>query len=445
VTIYLVELRGFEKFMEGRMFWEAPQITPRICGICSVSHHMASAKACDDLLGVEVPAAAKMLRELMHVGEFISDHALHIYFLAAPDLVLGPDAPPEERNIIGIARAHPEVAQQAIALRKIGQTIVEVVGGRSTHPVTAIPGGMSKALSHDDRHTLLPQARTSVDHARAALDLVREALDQHQDLMQATHGFSTHHAALTDNGDFTIYDGAVKIIGHDGATLADFAPSDYATYIGEHAEDWSYMKFPYFKPLGYPDGIYRVGPLARLNICDRMGTAKAGEALKEFKSLAKGPVQETLQYHHARAIGLLYACERAVQLLENPASCDTKVRTPAQRHAGEGIGIVEAPRGLLIHHYAADDMGRLTKVNLIVATAHNNAAINQSVKHAAAALIHDGEPGEGLLNRVEMAIRAYDPCLSCGTHLMGAPTARIEIIDADGRIVQTVGGDARGC
>jgi len=442
---HVMELRGFEKFMEGRMFWEAPLITPRICGICSVSHHLAAAKACDDLLGVDIPPAAKLQRELLHEGEIIGDHALHLYFLAAPDLLLGPDAPPEQRNVVGLIAADPDLAGRGVALRKIAQNLVEVVGGRSTHPVTAIPGGMSKPLSHNERHELLAQVHVAVDHARVTLDVIRAAGEKHADLFAKMDGVVTPFVALTDNGNFAFYDGTVKVIDSEGAALAEFAPAAYADYIGEHAEDWSYMKFPYFKALGYPDGIYRVGPLARLNVNSRMGTPLADAALKEFKAQADGPVQGTMQYHHARAINLLYACERTVELLEDPAICDENARTPAKRRAGEGIGIVEAPRGLLIHHYAADDMGHLTKVNLIVATCHNNAAINKSVATAARAFIHDGEPREGLLNRVEMAIRAYDPCLSCGTHAMTrGPALTLEVRDAAGTLMQTVRRDERG-
>ncbi len=442
---HVMELRGFEKFMEGRMFWEAPLITPRICGICSVSHHLASAKACDALLGVEIPPAARLQRELLHVGEIIGDHALHLFFLAAPDLLLGPDAPPEQRNVVGLIAADPDLAGRGVALRKIGQNLVEVVGGRSTHPVTAIPGGMSKPLTHNERHELLAQVRDAVDHARATLDVIRAAGEKHADLFAQTDGVVTPFTALTANGSFSFYDGTVRVIGSDGASLAEFAPAAYADYLGEHAEDWSYMKFPYLKAMGYPDGIYRVGPLARLNVNQRMGTPLADAALKEFKALADGPVQATMQYHQARAINLLYACERTVELLEDPAICDENARTPAKRRAGEGVGIVEAPRGLLIHHYAADDMGHLTKVNLIVATCHNNAAINKSVAAAARAFIHDGEPQEGLLNRVEMAIRAYDPCLSCGTHAMTrGPALTLEVRDAAGTLVQTVRRDESG-
>jgi len=441
---HVMEFRGFEKFMEGRMFWEAPLITPRVCGICSVSHHIASAKACDDLVGVEIPKTAQLLRELLCHAEFVHDHALHIFFLALPDLLLGPDAAPERRNIAGLLETQPEWVQRAISLRKVGQAIIEVVGGRPTHPVTAIPGGVSKPLSHDDRYMLLKEARGTVDAARRTVDLVRELLPQHQQLMDAEDGLATHHTALSSEGDFVIYDGKVKVVGAEGTPLADFRARDYGQFIGEHAEDWSYMKFPYLKPLGYPGGTYRVGPLARLNVNERMRTPLANAALQDFKALARGPVQKTLCYHYARAIGLLHSCERIVELLDDPAISDTKVRIPAQRKAGEGIGIVEAPRGLLIHHYAADEMGKLTKVNLIVATTHNNAGINSSVVHAARAFIKNGKPQEGLLNRIEMAIRAYDPCLSCGTHVMGAPMVQVEIYDADGRVVQTVGRDAHG-
>ncbi len=436
---HVIEFRGFEKFCEGRMFWEMPVITERACGICPVSHHLASAKACDDLLGIDIPPAAKKLRELMHMGQTIHSHALHFFFLAASDFVLGPDADPEQRNVIGIIAADPELGKKAIKLRKIGQTMIERIGGRAIHPVTAIPGGMSKPLSHEDRFIMLKEIDEAIDLAKVGLSVGKGVFEKYADIVPTFANIKTKHMGLVKDGNLELYDGQLRIIGEDGNTLAEFDPRNYLDYIGEHVESWSYLKFPFYKKDGWPKGIYRVAPLARLNVADSISTPLAGAELKEFKQLGNGePVQATLYYHLARLIELLYAAERAKQLLLDDEIVSRDVRIKVERKEGEGIGCIEAPRGTLFHHYWTDDIGRITRANLIVATVNNNPAINMSVSEVAKTFVKGGEVKEGALNMVEMAIRCYDPCLSCATHAIGQMPLVLELLASDGTVLDVI-------
>jgi NAD-reducing hydrogenase large subunit len=436
---HVIEFRGFEKFCEGRMFWEMPVITERACGICPVSHHLASAKACDDLLGIDIPPAAKKLRELMHMGQTIHSHALHFFFLAASDFVLGPDADPEQRNVIGIIAADPELGKKAIKLRKIGQTMIERIGGRAIHPVTAIPGGMSKPLSHEDRFIMLKEIDEAIDLAKVAISVGKGVFEKYADIVPTFANIKTKHMGLVKDGNLELYDGQLKMIDEDGNTLAEFDPRDYLDYIGEHVESWSYLKFPFYKKDGWPKGIYRVAPLARLNVADSISTPLAGAELKDFKQLGNGePVQATLYYHLARLVELLYAAERAKQLLLDDEIVSRDVRIKVERKEGEGIGCIEAPRGTLFHHYWTDDIGRITRANLIVATVNNNPAINMSVSEVAKTFVKDGEVKEGALNMVEMAIRCYDPCLSCATHAIGQMPLVLELLASDGTVLDVI-------
>ncbi len=433
---HVVEFRGFEKFCEGRMFWEMPVITERACGICPVSHHLASAKACDDLLGVDIPPAAKKLRELMHMGQTIHSHALHFFFLAAPDFVLGPDADPAKRNIVGLIEADPELGKKAIKLRKIGQTIVDLVGGRAIHPVTAIPGGMSKPLSHEHRFILLKEIDEAIELANVAISVGKSVFEKYADIVPTFATIQTKHMGLVKDGNLELYDGELRLIDEDGNALTEFDPKDYLDHIGEHVEEWSYLKFPFYKKDGWPKGIYRVAPLARLNVADSISTPLANAELKEFKQAGNGkPVQATLYFHLARLIELLYAAERAKELLEDDEIVSRDVRVQVQRRAGEGIGCIEAPRGTLIHHYWVDDVGKITRANLIVATVQNNPAMNMSVNEVAKEFIKGEKIKEGILNRVEMAIRCYDPCLSCATHAIGQMPLEISLLGADGTLL----------
>ncbi len=441
---HVQEFRGFEKFCEGRMVWEMPVITPRICGICPVSHHLAAVKACDDLLKTELPPVALMLRELMHMGQTIHSHALHFFYLAAPDFLFGIGAAPEQRNVVGIAQTNPDLAKQAIRLRQIGQNLVERVGGRAIHPVAAIPGGMSKALTHKERFESLNDIREALSLARMAVELSRQLLEQNAGLVAEFPDIETMYIGLVKNGAVELYDGEVRLHDADGKPVTSFAPALYLDHIAEHVETFSYTKFPYYRELGWPDGIYRTGPLGRLNVADRMATPLAHEAFKSFKALGYGkPVHGSLYTHYARMIEVLYAVERAQELLEDNQIISQDVRTQVWRQAGEGVGVIEAPRGLLIHHYWADDSGKLEKANIIVATAHNNGAINKLVTQVAAKYLSGtGEPKEEFLNMIEVAIRCYDPCLSCSTHQVGKMPLWVEIRDQKGELVQELRRDA---
>lgn len=430
--LHVLEFRGFEKFMEGRMIWEAPRITTQICGICPVSHHLAAAKACDDLFGVEIPETGRKLRELMQMSQYIHSHSLHFFALAAPDFVLGPDADPAVRNLLGVIGADAELAKKAITLRKMGQTMIERVGGKAIHPVTAIPGGMSKPLSKEDREQMLKDAKTALELSQLALDVGKGVFEKYSDLIPAFAAIRTKHMGLTKNGALELYDGKLRINDVDGGKLAEFEPRNYLSHIAEHVNDWSYLKFPYYKPMGFPEGIYRVGPLSRMNVADRISTPLADKEMKEFKKAFGRSAQFTLLYHYARLIELLYASERAVELLDDESITNEKVRVPVVRGEGEGVGVIEAPRGTLFHHYKTDSSGRITMANLIVATAGNNQAMNMSIADVAQGFIRNGKFTEGILNRVEMALRAYDPCLSCATHAAGQMPLELELHTPEG-------------
>jgi NAD-reducing hydrogenase large subunit len=436
--LHVLEFRGFEKFCEGRLMSEMPVITTRICGICPVSHHLASVKACDDALGVDIPPAAKKLRELMHMGQFIHSHALHFFFLAAPDFVLGPASDPARRNVLGIIEADPELAKKAIRLRKCGQNIVERVGGRAIHPVTAIPGGMSMPLSHKDRFVTGKELEDGLELAQLALQIGKGVFEKYAAVVPRFAPIKTNYLGLVNNGNLELYDGRLRLIDEAGARLAEFDPGKYLDFLGEHVEDWSYMKFPFYKKHGYPEGAYRVGPLGRLNVAEAITTPLANQELAGFKSLGGDrPVHETLYFHYARLIELLYAVERARELIDDDEIVSEQVRVKVDRRRGEGVGVIEAPRGTLIHHYWADDNGKLEKVNIIVATAHNNPAINQSVTAVAKEFVKGGKIEEGALNMVEMAVRCYDPCLSCATHAIGQMPLNITLLDAGGAVIDT--------
>lgn len=438
---HITEFRGFEKFCENRMAWEMPVITTRICGICPVSHHLAAAKACDDLFGAEIPPTGKKLRELMHMAQFIHSHALHFFYLAAPDLLFGLNAPPEQRNVLGVVAANPELGKKAIRLRAFGQSMIEKVGGRSIHPVSAIPGGMSKALSHDDRYELLKEIDEALATAKEALALVKSVNERYADLVPAFASFPTKYMGLTKDGALDLYDGIIRLSDKDGKILEEFAPQQYLDYIAEQTIELSYLKFPYYKKQGWPDGIYRVGPLARLNVTDRITTPVANEEMKTFKAMANGPLEASLYYHYARIIEMVYAVEKAKELLLDDDIVAKETRVPVERKAGEGVGVIEAPRGTLIHHYEADDMGKLIKVNIIVSTAHNYAAMDKSVNEVAKLVLNGKNPEEHLLNQVEIAIRCYDPCLSCATHQIGKMPLEIELYNGNGNLLKSVRRD----
>lgn len=445
--VNVVELRGFEKFCIGRPVEELPRIVTSICGVCPWSHHLASAKACDAVFGVEPPAGGRRLRELANSIAYTEEHILHFYFLAGADFVMGPSADHSIRNVIGIASAVPDIAKRVVRSRHLGARMLEILSGKSIHPVAAVPGGFSKALSPEERDTMLPMAEEVLELAKftmsfAKTDIFPKYLDAVKTLGVIKTGFL---GTVTNDGTLDLYDGVLRMMQSDG-TYEDFTYDKYTEYIAEHIEPWSYLKFPYMKKAGKlsmdldnPVGIYRTNTLARINVCDRMRTPLAQKEFEEFRSNFGRPVQLTLAYHWARLIELLYNAEYAVQLLKSPDITSTDIRVPVKPRAARGIGCVEAPRGTLIHDYETDADGIVTNVNLIVGTTHNNAPINMSVKRAAIDNIKGGKYDQGLLNMVEMAIRAYDPCLSCATHdLDGHIPVEIKILASDGEMIAVV-------
>ncbi len=433
---HVTAFRGFEAFCKGRLLSDMPVITPRICGICPVSHHLASAKACDDAWNVKIPPAADKLRELMHMGQFIQSHAVHFFYMAAPDFMLGPSCAPAQRNLVGLRGRFPEVVKKAIRLRQIGQNIIDRVGGKPIHPVTAIPGGMSKPLSVEDRDALRAELTEALALAQTAVKLGKHVFLDYNVMIKNFDMSPSSYMGMTRDGSLALYDGTLRLIDETGYYLKFLDTTNYAQSIGEHVESWSYMKFPFLKDKGWPEGAYRVGPLARLNVADRIGTDLAGEELQAFKNLSNGgPVHGIMYYHCARLIELLYAVERAIQLVEDNEILNPEVRVPVKRQKGEGVSIIEAPRGSLIHHYWVDKQGKVEKAYMIVATTHNNAAINKSVNEVAKDVIRGGKIQEGTLNLIEMAIRCYDPCLSCSTHAIGQMPMVIELVAADGTVL----------
>jgi NAD-reducing hydrogenase large subunit len=437
------QFRGFEKFCEGRMFFEMPSITPRICGICPVSHHLASAKACDALIGVEPPRPAQLLRELMHMGQIIQSHSMHFFHLAGPDLLLGFDADPAIRNVVGIIQANPQLALKAVKLRAYGQEVIRVVSQRRIHPKFAVPGGVNKALTIQERDSLLAPLDEIQSYIQEGLEVAKEWTFANQDLVQRFANFSSGYMGLVkpQTGALELYDGQLRMVDRNGKLLEQFEGKDYLNYIAEHVEDWSYLKFPYYKKLGWPEGVYRVAPLGRLNVADCISTPLAQEEFKRFRALAKGPVEPTLYMHYARMIEDLYAAERTRELLEDPDITSTDIIATSNIITGEGVGVIEAPRGTLIHHYKTDENGQLTKVNLIVSTGHNNWAMSHAVECVAKDFVDGKALTEGMLNRVEAAIRAYDPCLSCSTHALGQMPMIVELRAADGALLDMVRRD----
>lgn len=438
--MHVNEFRGFEKFCEGRMYFEMPSITPRICGICPVSHHLASAKACDDLIGAEPPRPASLLRELMHMGQIIQSHGMHFFELAGPDLLLGFDADPAVRNVIGIIQANPALALKAVNLRKYGQEIIHTLSGRRIHPNFAVPGGVNRAITTADRESILAGLNETIETIQTGITVMKGWAEQNREDIEKFAVFSTGYFGLVTAEDgLELYNGQIRLISKEGQQLEKFFVRDYLDYVAEHVENWSYLKFPYYKKLGYPNGVYRVGPLGRLNISTHIDTPLANEELKVFKALNPGhPVENTLYYHYARLIEALFAAERVRDLLDDPDILSKDVLNTRRDFKGEGVGVIEAPRGTLIHHYKTNDQGQLEKVNLIVSTGHNNWAMCEAVDSVAKTYINGNEIREGLLNRVEAAIRAYDPCLSCSTHAVGQMPILVDILDFEDKPVKTL-------
>lgn len=442
VRFHVTQYRGFEAFSKGRDFREMPVITPRICGICPVSHHLASAKACDDILGVVIPPSASKLREVMHMGQVIQSHALSFFHLSSPDLLFGFDADPAVRNVAGLAQKFPDLAVAGIGMRKFGQEIIKTLGGKKVHPWHSIPGGVNRSLRQEERDAMLAGLPAHKENLRKALDLVKTYLAENADLAARFATVETSYMGLVKDGNLELYDGRIRLRSPRGRITDEFEGRDYCAHIGEHVEPWSYLKFPFYRPLGFPTGSYRVGPLGRVNACDDISTPEASAELGVFrKTTPSGIVHYTLYYHYARLIEIMYAMERLEELLHDGDVLGSDLRITGKVAKREGVGVVEAPRGTLIHHYEVDENGVLQKVNLIVATGHNNFAMNRGVDQVAREYIKGADVREGALNRMEHVIRCYDPCLSCSTHAVGKMPLQLEIRNSRGKLVKTVTKD----
>jgi NAD-reducing hydrogenase large subunit len=440
---HVVEFRGFEKFCEGRPYTEMPGITPRICGICPVSHLLASAKAGDAIMAVNIPPAADKLRRLMNLGQFVQSHALSFFHLSAPDFLMGWDTPPAQRNVFGLIASNADLARAGIRLRQFGQEIIEVLGGKKIHPAWAVPGGVRGPLTEEARRWIkawLPEVFTTTS---AGLDLFKKTLETHQHEIKIFGDFpSLFMGLVAPDGTWEHHGGKLRFTDSKGGIVADqLDPQKYYEFIGESVQNSSYLKSPYYLPLGLPNGMYRVGPLARLNICKHMGVPKADAELEHFRSFGRGAVTSSFLYHYARLIEILASLEYIERYLDDADLFSANVRAEAGINSRRGVGVSEAPRGTLFHDYTVDANGLLQKVNLIVATGQNNLAMNQTVAQIARHYVHGNDIPEPMLNRIEHGIRCYDPCLSCSTHAVGQMPLRVRLVAPDGTVLNEV---ARG-
>ncbi|MCO5188399.1 MAG: Ni/Fe hydrogenase subunit alpha [Anaerolineae bacterium] len=437
---HVTQFRGFEKFTEGRTFHEMPSLTARICGICPVSHLVASAKTCDQLMAVRIPKTGEDLRRIMNLAQITQSHALSFFHLSAPDFVVGFDADPAERTIFGVLQRYPELARDGIRLRQFGQQVIELLGGKRIHPAWIVPGGVSSPLSAEHRAAILAMIPDALERAQRTIDWYKGVFGNFDAEIRSFANFPTLFMGLVNaDGELEMYDGKLRIVDAVGKIVADGLDSaDYQEYIAEYVEPDSYLKSPYYRPLGYPDGIYRVGPLARMNIIDRCGTPIADQEWAEFRMLQRGAVLSSFQYHYARLIEIIYCIEKMERLLSNDAIMDDHVRAFADANSLEGVGMSEAPRGTLLHHYKIDRNGLIRWANLIIATGNNNLAMNRGVAQVAKHFIRNGNVTEGMLNRVEAVIRTFDPCLSCSTHAAGSYALQLDVVSADGELVKTL-------
>ena len=437
--LHVTQFRGFEKFCEGRPYTEMPSLVERICGICPISHSLASGKACDAILGVKVPAAAVKLRRLLNCGEFIQSHALSYFYLSSPDLLLGMDADPAQRNILGLLTAHPSFARDGIRLRQIGQKVIEAFAGKRIHPSWVVPGGVNAPLGAEHRDVLRGLVPEAVDITQRALGGLKKSFGQFKEEIRTFANFPTLFMGLVnEEGNLEHVAGRLRILDAKGRVVNEVSPDCYQEVIGEAAESHSYLKSPYYAPLGYPEGIYRVGPAARLNVCSGCGTPLADQEWAEFRDLERGPVLSSFHNHYARLIEILFCLETMDRLLQDPEILSGRIRSMAQPNYAEGIGVVEAPRGTLVHHYRVDEHGLLTWANMIVATGHNSLAMNRGLLQVARRFLDGTVLTDAAANRIQAVIRAFDPCLSCSTHALGRSLPLIEVLDADGRLLQSL-------
>ncbi len=446
--LHIIEFRGFERFVQGRPYWEAPVLVQRLCGICPVSHHLAAAKALDNIVGVNeenIPVTAEKMRRLMHYGQILQSHSLHFFHLVSPDILFGIDADPSKRNIINVAREHKELAYQGVMMRKFGQELIRFTAGKKIHGTGAIPGGINKNLSPDERDFFLngsPDMHPDkiIQWAQSALAFFKDYHNKNKNFIDSFASHTTNHLSIVrKDGALDLYNGVLRAIDPDGnRILDDIHPSHYADWIAEEVKSWSYMKFPFLKHLGPDKGTYRVGPLARLNVCEFIPSPLAQKELEEFRSYTSGkPNQMTMHTHWARLIEILHSAEIIKELLYDP---DLQGNDLSAKHepSHNGIGIIEAPRGTLIHHYQTNEHNQISMANLIVSTTHNNTPMNMAVESVVREFIAGkAEITEGMLNAVEVAIRAYDPCLSCATHAVGKMPLEIELFSSEGKLIES--------
>jgi len=441
VRLHIVEFRGFEKFIEGRPYWEVPVMVQRLCGICPVSHQLAASKALDLVIGAQpITRSAEKIRRLMHYGQVMQSHALHFFYLASPDLLFGFDSDVNLRNIVGVAQAHPDIAKKGILLRKFGQELIRITSGKRIHGTGSVPGGMNKHVSRADRDLLRPQARQMIAWAQEGVDLVKRLHAQNPAVYDTFGSFRSNMLSLVRaDGAMDLYDGVLRARDADGKVILDGASDqDYMSLIEEEVRPWTYMKFPHLRSLGRENGWYRVGPLARVQNCDFIPSPLAEIERKEFVDHGRGaPVHATLAYHWARMIEVLHTTEVIETLLDDPDILDGALMAEGERRRS-GVGVIEAPRGTLIHDYRVGDDDLVTKCNLIVSTTHNNQAMNEAVRSVAREYLDGHELTEGLLNRIEVAIRAFDPCLSCATHAIGQMPLDVTLIGPGGELIDHV-------
>jgi len=435
---HVTQFRGFEKFCEGRPFYEMPSLMARICGICPVSHLIASAKACDQILAVAIPPNAIRLRKLINLAQIVQSHALSFFYLSSPDLLLGMDSDPARRNVLGVIEDHKDMALDGIRLRQFGQSTIELLAGKRIHPTWVVPGGVSSPLTAEARDRIAGQLPEMIGIARRTLDWFKSEMERFREEIRSFANFPTLFMGLVgEDGRLEHYDGKLRFLDSGGRVIADYPGATYTDNIAEIAHPWSYLKTSFYKPNGYPEGIYRVGPLARLNLIDGVDTPLAAQEWAEFRELDRGPVLSSFYYHYARLIEILYGLEKIEQLLSDSEILDANVRAHAAVNNREGIGVSEAPRGTLLHHYKVDADGLITWSNLIIATGHNNAAMNRGVLQAARHFVRGNQLTEGMLNRVEAVIRAFDPCLSCSTHASGRIALAVELRGANGELLDS--------
>ena len=436
--LHITEFRGFEKFIQGRPYWEAPVLVQRLCGICPVSHHLAAAKATDMIIGAaELTPTAEKIRRLMHYGQTMQSHALHFFHLCSPDLLFGFDDEVHHRNIVGVIEDSPEIAKQGVLLRKYGQEVIRLTAGKRIHGTGAIPGGVNKSMSIDEIHYLQDDIAQMIGWAQGALDLMKKVFFEQYDYNMSFAAIDTSMMSqVRADGAFELYHGGLRAKNHLGETIFDHVDyRNYPDYIRESVKDWSYMKFPFITSLGEEEGWYRVGPLARINNCDFISTPLAEAERKEFMAIGNGlPIQSTMAYHWTRLIELLHCTEAIAELLCDRDIVGKDLRTKGKLQ-GYGTGVIEAPRGTLFHHYEVDDEGIITKASLIVSTTNNNQAMNESIRKVANQYLDGHRLSEALLNQVEVAIRAYDPCLSCATHAIGKMPMELNLVDDGGELI----------